>query len=78
MEYPEPGKTVFTGWRVVTPGNCIACGFDDGWSCDGRGSITCECQQCPGCNRIGYHEPFCSEHPDFDDEDISEEEGEES
>ena len=37
-------KSVFTGWRTVTPGACLSCGYDDGWQCDGRGTITCDCQ----------------------------------
>ena len=34
-------KSVFTGWRTVTPGQCIVCGYDDLWECDGRGNVTC-------------------------------------
>jgi len=44
--------TVFTGWREVTPGKCWVCGYDDDWSCDGRGNILCSCQACPDCNII--------------------------
>jgi hypothetical protein len=36
---------VFTGWRTVRPGACDDCGFDDGWECDGSGTITCECEE---------------------------------
>jgi hypothetical protein len=41
--------TVHTGWKTVTPGRCMLCGFDDGWSCDGRGTILCDCQLCSWC-----------------------------
>ena len=44
--------TVFTGWRKVTPGNCLSCGFDDGWHCDGRGTIRCDRQACPDCGSV--------------------------
>lgn len=57
-------KTVSTGWKVVTPGECMQCGFDDGWQCDGRGNILCECQSCPDCGIVdayGMHESGCSE-----------------
>lgn len=37
-------KTVFTGWRNVTPGKCVLCGFDDGWHDDNAGHVTCDCQ----------------------------------
>lgn len=53
--------TVFTGWRTVTPGRCLACGSDD-WSCDGRGNILCSCQSCPDCGILdayGFHEAGC-------------------
>ena len=36
-------KSVFTGWRVVTPGSCFNCGFDDNYGCDGRGNVACSC-----------------------------------
>jgi hypothetical protein len=36
-------KTVFTGWRKVTPGRCCECGCDDDWGCDGSGTIACSC-----------------------------------
>ena len=55
-------KTVDTGWRKVTPGPCDACGFDDGWTCDGRGNVMCDCQACPDCGIVdayGFHEPGC-------------------
>lgn len=45
-------KTVFTGWRSVTPGACSICGYDGGWDCDGRGTILCECQRCGFCGYL--------------------------
>jgi hypothetical protein len=36
-------KTVFTGWRKVTPGKCSECGFDNDWGCDGSGHVLCSC-----------------------------------
>lgn len=57
-------KVVFTGWRTVTPGACSNCGFDDGWSCDGRGNVLCDCQDCPDCGIIdayGFHEAGCAQ-----------------
>lgn len=56
-------KTVHTGWRSVTPGPCDACGYDDGWTVDGRGNVLCDCQACPSCGLVdayGMHEPGCS------------------
>jgi hypothetical protein len=56
-------STVFTGWRTVTPGACLACGFDDDWTCDGRGNVLCECQACTDCgvaDAYGMHEPGCA------------------
>jgi hypothetical protein len=29
-------KTVFTGWRTVTPGDCSECGMNDEWIVDAR------------------------------------------
>lgn len=55
--------TVHTGWREVTPGDCSICGFDDEWSCDGRGNVLCGCQACPSCGIVdayGFHEAGCS------------------
>ena len=54
--------TVHTGWREVTPGACCICGFEDGWSCDGRGNVLCECQACADCGILdayGFHEAGC-------------------
>lgn len=51
--------TVFTGWRRVTPGDCMACGFDDGWACDGRGTIYCDCETCPECHKFDGHVGDC-------------------
>ena len=54
--------TVSTGWRTVTPGDCMVCGFDDGWSCDGRGNVVCDCSACPECGSTdvyGFHESGC-------------------
>jgi hypothetical protein len=58
-------RVVFTGWRSVTPGECFVCGFDDGWDCDGRGTITCDCQvelEPPhDCSSIGgWHAADCT------------------
>lgn len=55
-------KTVNTGWRTITPGECLECGCDDCWTCDGRGNVLCDCQACPDCGIIdayGFHEPTC-------------------
>jgi len=55
-------KTVFTGWKIITPGNCNVCGFDNDWQCDGRGNILCSCQACPDCfivDAYGFHEVNC-------------------
>lgn len=57
-------KTVFTGWRTVTPGECYECGYDDRWECDGRGNILCECQACEFCGILdayGAHKSDCQE-----------------
>jgi hypothetical protein len=57
-------KTVFTGWRTVTPGECSCCGFDDDWSCDGRGAVLCGCQACAECGELsaeGFHAQGCPE-----------------
>ena len=53
---------VFTGWKTVEPGRCFECGFDDEWTCDGRGNILCSCQACPDCGIIdasNFHEADC-------------------
>lgn len=55
-------KTVFTGWKTITPGPCQECGYDDNWTCDGRGNVMCECQACVDCGIIdayGFHNPGC-------------------
>lgn len=55
-------RTVFTGWKTVTPGNCLFCGLDDEWECDGRGNILCSCQGCPYCGMVdayNFHESDC-------------------
>ena len=55
-------KTVSTGWRTITPGNCNECGFDKYWQCDGRGNIMCSCQACPDCGLVDayeFHEVGC-------------------
>ena len=36
-------KTVNTGWRLVTPGTCGACGNDSDYGVDGRGHVLCSC-----------------------------------
>ena len=54
--------TVFTGWRTVTPGKCVECGFTDDWVCDGRGNVMCVCQACIDCGLVdayGMHNPGC-------------------
>lgn len=56
-------KTVDTGYREFTPGECYNCGCDADWVCDGRGNVMCSCQACIGCGIIdayGFHEPGCS------------------
>jgi hypothetical protein len=56
-------RTVFTGWRSVTGGKCGICGSEDGWQCDGRGNVLCDCQACPDCGIVdayGFHNPGCS------------------
>lgn len=63
-------KTVNTGWRNVTPGRCDCCGFDDGWFCDGRGNVTCDCQACPDCGSTdvyNFHETGCQALKDMND-----------
>jgi len=55
-------KTIETGWKAVTPGKCFECGFDDGWTMDGRGNVLCECQACVECGIIdayGFHNAGC-------------------
>lgn len=54
-------STVFTGWRKVTPGACNECGFDDGWHCDGRGTVYCDCQCCAECGEFDGHAAGCAE-----------------
>lgn len=54
-------ETVFTGWRTETPGDCMVCGFDNEWDCDGRGNIFCSCQACPECGMGDGHEIGCAE-----------------
>lgn len=60
---------VFTGWRTVTPGPCSACGYSDGWDCDGRGSIFCDCQRCPDCGEVDGHSQDCATNEPQDEED---------
>ena len=52
-------KSVFTGWRTVTPGKCSECGSDDEWDCDGRGTVYCSCQTCSECGMFDGHEIGC-------------------
>lgn len=49
------------GFREVTPGKCMNCGFDDGWDADGRGTVYCECMTCPECGQFDGHNPGCAE-----------------
>lgn len=59
--------TVFTGWRKVTPGRCSDCGEKDGWDCDGRGTVFCDCQVCAQCGEFDGHGRDCPEpHVDPD------------
>ena len=56
--------TVNTGWRNVTPGECLGCGFHDDWTVDGRGNVLCGCQACPGCGILdayGFHNTGCTQ-----------------
>lgn len=65
-------KTVFTGWRKVTPGRCLLCGFDKYWICDGRGNILCECQACVECGELSadnFHAGNCPTLVVDDEED---------
>jgi hypothetical protein len=59
--------TVFTGWRKVTPGKCSCCGCDDGWDCDGRGTVYCDCQVCPDCGTFDGHAAGCQSLKDAED-----------
>jgi len=56
-------KSVFTGWRTITPGACDGCGYDDDYECDGRGNVLCGCQACPECGMLdayGFHDGTCA------------------
>lgn len=53
--------TVYTGWRNVTPGKCAACGCDDDWDVDGRGTVFCSCQRCAECGEFDGHSAECAE-----------------
>ena len=56
--------TVNTGWRNVTPGECLGCGFHDDWTVDGRGNVLCGCQACPDCGILdayGFHNTGCTQ-----------------
>lgn len=67
-------KSVFTGWRTVTPGKCCECGCDDDWSDDGRGNVLCGCQACAECGELsayGFHAQGC---PALEEGEPSEEE----
>lgn len=65
-------KSVFTGWRTVTPGTCSQCGFDNEWSCNGRGTVYCACQVCVDCGEFDGHRSGCNYireyHREYDDE----------
>ena len=61
-------KTVFTGWRSVTPGKCRVCGSDDDWDCDGRGAVFCGCQCCPECGEHDDHTHCCPEAQESDED----------
>jgi hypothetical protein len=53
-------KTVFTGWRTVTPGACMLCGDNGAWDCDGRGTVYCACQRCAECGEFEGHTFECT------------------
>ncbi len=53
-------KTVFTGWRNVTPGPCHYCGYDNDYFCNGRGVVFCGCQTCPDCHVFDGHASNCN------------------
>lgn len=59
-------RTVFTGWRRVTPGCCLGCGYDDDWQCDGRGTIYCSCDCCSICGLFDGHDAGCSWHEEVE------------
>ena len=44
--------TVHTGWRSVTPGPCDYCGYDNGYTADGSGTVFCDCRVCPECGEF--------------------------
>lgn len=53
-------RTVNTGWRNVTPGACVICGFDDRWDVDGRGTVYCaDCDACESCGSHDGHWADC-------------------
>jgi hypothetical protein len=52
-------RSVFTGWRTVTPGPCAYCGFDSDYEVDGRGTVYCSCMTCPECAQFDGHNPGC-------------------
>jgi hypothetical protein len=63
-------KTVFTGWRTVTPGACSICGYDDGWEQYNGSSTVCDCQRCE-CGEVPpWHDASCSML--IDEEDTNE------
>ena len=67
-------RQVNTGWRIVTPGACVVCGFDDQWQEDGRGTILCSCQACVDCGELsayGFHAPGCPQLEETDDKTTS-------
>jgi hypothetical protein len=66
---------VFTGWKTVTPGNCSCCGFDDGWDCDGSGTIFCECQVEAETEPCSHEDQYVSDRCTFVCKDCSEELG---
>lgn len=61
-------KSVFTGWRTVTPGKCSCCGSDDDWDCDGRGTVYCGCQTCCECGMFDGHEIGCQAAKDAENQ----------
>jgi hypothetical protein len=65
-----PAKTVTTPMgRVISPGGCTLCGFDDQWSTDGRGAIICSCQTCPECGMFDGHEIGCKSGQEENDDE---------
>jgi hypothetical protein len=62
-------KKVIVGvGRVVIPGRCDVCGYDDDWHADGRDVVYCGCSVCPECGDFDGHLVGCPEAVNVDDE----------